>query len=409
MAHDPIAVPTRLPVHPARRKPRFAAVHIPQPDDHDGARRTVAWRRVDVRDLGCLSRGGTDRRACPSREDQGTRVAAVASHLPSRRARLDRVPRTERRRVLELSLPSRFARLPDPVERAGGVGDRGHDRAAAATRQPGRAPSRSAREAQPGRARHGAWRSHTVRRRDGPQPGRPTVHLLPFLMSSPAPQHPDDNLMERFDGAGTRKFRARDAIGAVLIAAALLILSSGPSIRKAGDEMNPGIGRELVLAVGRPAAWIADQLPLQHVAHVVTAWLSPNTNLNGPGGFTASSSLAAAGTLPPVTPDAFTPSQLGGRQPPRQPLHTMLVTGDSMSDPLDQDLAQSLTPDGIRVIQDPHIGTGISTTVLVDWGKLAAYQVRHYHPNAVVVFLGANDGYSMPGPGGQQVNCCGAE
>jgi lysophospholipase L1-like esterase len=228
-------------------------------------------------------------------------------------------------------------------------------------------------------------------------------------MSSPAPQHPDDNLMERFDRAGTRKFRARDAIGAVLIAAALLILSSGPSIRKAGDEMNPGIGREFVLAVGRPAAWIADQLPLQHVAHVVTAWLSPNTNLNGPGGFTASSSLAAAGAVPPVTPDAFTASQLGLSPPPRQPLHTMLVTGDSMSDPLDQDLAQSLTPDAIRVIQDPHIGTGISTTVLVDWGKLAAYQVRHYHPNAVVVFLGANDGYSMPGPGAQQVNCCGAE
>jgi hypothetical protein len=47
--------------------------------------------------------------------------------------------------------------------------------------------------------------------------------------------------------------------------------------------------------------------------------------------------------------------------------------------------------------------------VLVDWGKLSSYQVRHYHPDAVVVFIGANDGYSMPGPGGKQVNCCSAE
>ena len=59
--------------------------------------------------------------------------------------------------------------------------------------------------------------------------------------------------------------------------------------------------------------------------------------------------------------------------------------------------------------RDPHIGTGISNTVLVDWGKLSVHQVRQYHPDAVVVFIGANDGYSMPGPGGQQVNCCGAE
>ena len=87
----------------------------------------------------------------------------------------------------------------------------------------------------------------------------------------------------------------------------------------------------------------------------------------------------------------------------------MLVTGDSMSTPLDQYLAQDLTPAGIKVIQDPHIGTGISSTVLVDWGKLAAYQVRHDHPDAVVVFIGANDGYPMPGPGGKQVSCCSAE
>jgi hypothetical protein len=61
------------------------------------------------------------------------------------------------------------------------------------------------------------------------------------------------------------------------------------------------------------------------------------------------------------------------------------------------------------VITDPHIGTGISNTVLVDWGKLSAYQVRHDHPDAIVVFIGANDGYSMSGPGGKQVSCCNAE
>ena len=55
------------------------------------------------------------------------------------------------------------------------------------------------------------------------------------------------------------------------------------------------------------------------------------------------------------------PCQIGVPPPPRRALHTVLVTGDSMSEPLDQYLAQLLSPNGVRVIQDPHIGTGIST------------------------------------------------
>ena len=68
--------------------------------------------------------------------------------------------------------------------------------------------------------------------------------------------------MNRFDRMGLRCFRARDGVLAVLLAAILLVISQGASIRKAGEQMNPGIGRELMLAVGRPAGWISDQLPL---------------------------------------------------------------------------------------------------------------------------------------------------
>jgi len=227
-------------------------------------------------------------------------------------------------------------------------------------------------------------------------------------MTPPEPQHREDNLMDRFDRAGLRRFRARDAVIAVLIGAAILILAAGGSIRRAGNGMRAGIGRDAVLAVGDPAGWLAGRLPVQHAAHVLTNWLSPNLNLTGFVGFTTTTT-AAGQSIPPVTPDAFDPSTIGASPPPQQPLRTLLVTGDSMSEPLDQDLAQALVPSGVHVIQDPHIGTGISSTVLVDWGKLSAYQVRHDHPSAVVVFIGANDGYSMPGPDGKLVNCCSVE
>ncbi|HYM45262.1 MAG TPA: GDSL-type esterase/lipase family protein [Solirubrobacteraceae bacterium] len=215
--------------------------------------------------------------------------------------------------------------------------------------------------------------------------------------------------MSRFDRFGLRRFRARDAVLSVLLAAVLLVLFEGPSVLKAGNEMNPGIGRTLVLAVGRPSDWIATQLPLAHIAHTATAWLNPEGGLNGPGGFSAAGAPAVASQIPPVTSAAFTPETIGEKPPARRPLHTLLVTGDSMSMPLDSDLAQRLIPKGVHVIQDPHIGTGISTTFVVDWGKLSVAQVKADHPDAVVVFIGANDGFPMTGPSGREIPCCGAE
>src|SRR5205085_2311659 len=73
--------------------------------------------------------------------------------------------------------------------------------------------------------------------------------------------------------------------------AAVLVVCAGPSIRRAGEQMH-GIGRDIVLGIGRPAAWVADQLPFHHAAHSFTAWLSPDANLNGPGGFTNAASTA---------------------------------------------------------------------------------------------------------------------
>jgi lysophospholipase L1-like esterase len=223
------------------------------------------------------------------------------------------------------------------------------------------------------------------------------------------PKHADDNLMERFDEAGTRRFRARDAVIAGAVIAVILVVCAGASIRKAGNELKPSIGRDVVLAIGKPAGWIADQLPFHSAADSVTEWLSPNPNLNGLTGFTANIATGANAGIPLVTPDSFDPSQIGAPSPPKIRLHTVLVTGDSMSSPMDQYIAQTLVSAGVHVVQDPHDGTGISSTLLVNWGKLAEYQVQHYHPDAIVVFIGANDGYSMPGPNGKTVNCCSVE
>ena len=58
-----------------------------------------------------------------------------------------------------------------------------------------------------------------------------------------------------------RRLTARHAVIVVFIAALLLVLFEGSSIRSAGEEMDPGLERELVLAIGEPAGWLADRIP----------------------------------------------------------------------------------------------------------------------------------------------------
>ena len=249
-------------------------------------------------------------------------------------------------------------------------------RAAAHPRAPGRGRPRLVREPEPRRARPRAGGVRRDRRRDRPRPGRSPVHLLPVLM----------------------RHRPRDLLICCGIAVVLLTLAEGRSVRHAGREMPAGWERSLVLAVGHPAGWITDQIPvLADAANQLGKAFKGSNDLagGGAGSFSDAGARAAAGGVQPVTPDAFDPRTLGEKPPPPRPLKTLLVTGDSMSQPLDAELARSLTPKGIKVVRDAHVGTGISDTSIVDWGKLSISQVKKDEPDAVVMFMGANEGFPM--------------
>ena len=103
-----------------------------------------------------------------------------------------------------------------------------------------------------------------------------------------------------------RTLRARDALICVFVAVILLLVVEGASIRNSGKKMNSGIQRSVVLAVGHPAGWLADHLPLADAADSITAALSPDDDLSGgPGGFNSAPvgggpvSAAGAGAAPP--------------------------------------------------------------------------------------------------------------
>jgi hypothetical protein len=209
--------------------------------------------------------------------------------------------------------------------------------------------------------------------------------------------HGDDSLMQRFDRWGLRRFSGWDAVKAIALTTLLLLIFAGGSVRRAADELKPGLGRDIVKAVGGPAGWISDRLPLADARQDATSWLSPNQQLSGQG-----FSAGTTGRAPPI------PTRVPSTP---QRLERLLVTGDSLSTPLDIEIARKLADQGtgVQVTRDPHLATGISNTGLVDWGQLSSSQASNDDPDAVVLFIGANEGYSMPGPGGKQVSCCGPQ
>jgi lysophospholipase L1-like esterase len=220
--------------------------------------------------------------------------------------------------------------------------------------------------------------------------------------------------MERFDEQKLRRFTARDAVLATFLITFLLLLFAGGAVKRAGEELNPGLGRDIVVAVGKPAGWVAEQLPLSDVNHFLTGWLSPDQKLVGAG--FEEGAVAGGGGVPggpsAVTSEWFEGAPAAtalGEPETKQKLGSLLVTGDSLSTPLDLELAQRLTPDGVDVIRDPHLATGISRDDIVDWARLSATQVANDHPDAIVIFIGANEGLPMLGPSGKDVSCCGPE
>ena len=53
------------------------------------------------------------------------------------------------------------------------------------------------------------------------------------------------------------------------------------------------------------------------------------------------------------------------------------------------------------MVREVKLGTGISKTGLLDWGKFSLQQARREEPEAVVVFLGANEGFPIPARAGR--------
>jgi len=105
-----------------------------------------------------------------------------------------------------------------------------------------------------------------------------------------------------------------------------------------------------------------------------------------------------------LTAPSTPPQSVALRVRAREGSLRVLAAGDSMMQVLDTTLGDRLP--GADLHSDAHVSTGITKPALLNWPAQARRLARAQRPDATVVFLGANDGFGLPKPGGGQEPCC---
>jgi lysophospholipase L1-like esterase len=84
------------------------------------------------------------------------------------------------------------------------------------------------------------------------------------------------------------------------------------------------------------------------------------------------------------------------------------LDGDSEMQILDTFIGQALSPFGVATSSDARQSTGLTNSVLYNWQAAARRQAASFRPDVSIVIMGANDGFSTPGPHGVRESCCGS-
>jgi uncharacterized protein len=187
---------------------------------------------------------------------------------------------------------------------------------------------------------------------------------------------------------------AGKVLGVVLIALAIAALFNSEAIVRAGEGMEPGTTRDVVLSIGRP---------LDDVAGAVGLHL-PRKGLDlafGQEDKTASGTALEEGSTAILRKRAreAAEEQPGYRQPsPGDPLE-VLVTGDSEAEFLGQRLTDQAPPGLLEVETVAQNATGLTNPAFFNWELNAQQEVDTRDPDAVVMAIGGNDGFNVEAGG----------
>jgi uncharacterized protein len=177
-------------------------------------------------------------------------------------------------------------------------------------------------------------------------------------------------------------------LGVILIALAIAALFNSEALVRAGEGMQPGTTRDIVLSVGRPIDDVAGTIGL----HL------PRDGLDlafGQEDKTASGTELEQGSTAILRRNRRKDERQSFTQPtPERPLR-VLVTGDSQAEFLGQRLVDQSRPGLLEVETAARNGTGLTNPAFFNWEINAEQEAAVRDPDAVVMAIGGNDGYNV--------------
>lgn len=174
----------------------------------------------------------------------------------------------------------------------------------------------------------------------------------------------------------------------VLVALLVAALFNSEAIVRAGEGMKPGTTRDVVLSVGRP---------LDSVAGFAGLHL-PRKGFDmafGQESKTASGTELETGSAAILRRKAKRDARPVWRQPTAQRPLDVLVTGDSEADLVGLRMADLDTDDLLEVETVARNGTALTNPGFFNWELNAEQEMAARDPEAVVMSIGANDGFNV--------------
>jgi hypothetical protein len=211
----------------------------------------------------------------------------------------------------------------------------------------------------------------------------------------------------------------RHALAAGLVCFALWLVLDGPTLLQSAQDAPLGTRRTVAIDLLRPVAAVSKALGLSHVVGGADRAIGRTGNsgtgvlqVEGPPAHrhkvlppptvtttvpppTAPASGPSASTVPTPTattavtaPDGLAPLAVPTQSAPLR----LLVMGDSLGIDFGQPLVNDLAgTDVVSAVLDGHIDTGLARSDYFDWQSELQRDITQYQPQAIVVFIGAND------------------
>jgi uncharacterized protein len=182
-------------------------------------------------------------------------------------------------------------------------------------------------------------------------------------------------------------------LGVIAVALAVATLFNSQALVRAGEGMQPGPTRDIVLSVGRPvddvAGAVGFHLPREGLD--LAFGQEPKT---GPG------TALERGSTAILRRNRRKAARQSFPQPtPARPLK-VFVTGDSQAEFLGQRLIDQ-APQGLLDVETvARNGTGLTNPAFFNWEINARQEVETRDPGAVVMAIGDNDGFNVQTPDG---------